>query len=290
MTNIESILKGRDITLLTKVHTVIAMLFPVVMDGYESWTIKKAESPRTEAFKLWCWRRLLRVPWAAGRSNQSILKEINPEYSLEWLMLKLKLKYSGHLMQTVSSLEKILILGKIEGRKRRGWQRMRQLDGIIESMDMSLSKFKEIVKDRKPSLLQFMGSQRTGQDWVSEQWTTISSQPQTSSVLRFKVCSFIFKLQTQWGNISVHFSCSVMSDSLWPLGLQHTRLPCLSPTPGACSNSYPSSQWCHPTTSSSVTPFPSCLQSSQHQGLFQWVSSSHQVAKLSKLQPLSLKK
>ena len=139
MTNLDCVLKSRDITLLTKVHIVIAMVFPVVIDGYESWTIKKAESQRTEAFKLWCWRTLLRVPWTARRSNQSILKEINLEYSLEVLMLKLE--YSGHLMQRADSLKKIVILGKIEGRKRRGRQRMRWLDGIIDSMDMSLSKF-----------------------------------------------------------------------------------------------------------------------------------------------------
>ena len=139
MTNLDNILKSRDITLLTKVHIVIAMVFPVVIDGYESQTIKKAESQRTEAFKLWCWRTLLRVPWTARISNQSILKEINLEYSLEVLMLQLE--YTGHLMQRADSLKKILILGKIEGRKRRRRQRMRWLDDIIDSMDMSLSKF-----------------------------------------------------------------------------------------------------------------------------------------------------
>ena len=139
MTNLDCVLKSRDITLLTKVHIVIAMVVPVVIDGYESQTIKKAESQRTEAFKLWCWRTLLRVPWTARISNQSILKEINLDYSLEVLMLKLE--YTGHLMQRADSLKKILILGKIEGRKRRGQQRMRWLDDIIDSMDMSLSKF-----------------------------------------------------------------------------------------------------------------------------------------------------
>ena len=146
MTNLNIVLKSKDITLLTKVHIVKAMVYPVVMYRYESWTIKKAECQRINAFKLWCWRRLLRVPWTA-RSNQSILKEINPEYSLEGLMLKLKLQYFGHLMQTADSLEKTLILGKIEGRRKRGQQRMRWLDDLTVSMDMSLSELREIVRD-----------------------------------------------------------------------------------------------------------------------------------------------
>ena len=148
MTNLNIVLKSKDITLLTKVHIVKAMVYPVVMYRYESWTIKKAECQRINAFKLWCWRRLLRVPWTA-RSNQSILKEINPEYSLEGLMLKLKLQYFGHLMQTADSLEKTLILGKIEGRRKRGQQRMRWLDDLTVSMDMSLSELREIVRDRE---------------------------------------------------------------------------------------------------------------------------------------------
>ena len=149
MTNLDSILKSRDITLPTKFRLVKTMVFPVVMYGCEIWTIKKAEHRRNNAFELWCWRRLLRVPWTARRSKQSILKEINPEYSLEGLLLKLKLQYFGHLMGGTDSLEKILMLGKIEGRWRRGGQWIRQLDVTTDSMDMSLSKLCELVMDRE---------------------------------------------------------------------------------------------------------------------------------------------
>ena len=164
VTNLDSILKSRDITLLTKVHLVKAMVFPAVMYRCESWTIKKSECQRIDAFELCCWRRLLRVSWTARRSKQSILKEVSPEYSLEGLMLKLKLKYFGHLMQRTDSFEKTLMLGKIEGGRKRGRQRMRWLDGITDLMDMSLRKLWEVVMDRGAGVLQSMGSQRAGHD------------------------------------------------------------------------------------------------------------------------------
>ena len=168
MTNLDSILKSRDITLLTKVHLVKAMVFPVVMYGYESWTIKKADHWIIDTFELWCWIRLLRVTWTVEWSNKPILWNISPECSLEWLNLKLKLQYFDHLMWKTNSLEKTLMMGKIEGRRSRGQQRMRWLDGITNLMDMSLSKLWTSWWTGKSGVLQSMGSQRVGYNWATE--------------------------------------------------------------------------------------------------------------------------
>ena len=186
ITNLDIILKSRDITLPTEVHLIKALVFPVVMYGCESWTVRKAEHRKIDAFELWCWRRLLKVPWTAKRSNQSILKEISLGCSLERLTLKLKLQYFGHLMWRVDSLEKTLILGGIGGRRRRGQQRMRWLDGITDSIGMSLSKLRELLMDRKAWRAAIHGVQRVGHDWATElNWTELNStmRPQSHDSL-----------------------------------------------------------------------------------------------------------
>ena len=194
MTNLDSILKGRDMTLPTKVCLVKAMVFPVVMYGCESWTVKKAERRRIDALELWCWRRLLRVPWTARKSNQSILKEISPGCTLEGLMLKPELQYFGHLMRRVDSLEKTLMLGGIGGRRRRGRQRMRWLDDIADSTDMSLSEFQELVMDREAWCAVIHGVEKSRtrlSDWTELIWqkqTPMCQLPHLMSIIIFKPC------------------------------------------------------------------------------------------------------
>ena len=250
ITNLDSVLKSRDIILPTKVCIVKAMIFPVVRYGHDNWTIKKAESHRINAFKLWCWRRHLRVPWTARRSNHSILKEISPEYSLEGLMLKLKLQYFGHLMQRTDSLEKTLMLGKTEDRRRRGRQKIRWLGVITNLMDMSLSKVWELVIEREAWCAAFLG---VGKNWTQLRFISL----QSLSCIWFFVTPWTAAPPT---SLSITNSQSFLKFmSIW--------------VSDAIQPSYLLS-----------SPSPPALNLSQHQSLFQWVNSSHEVAKVLEFQ------